>query len=73
MNPLEQPGIAVEDQLRSWSEINVVPFDKNEVHPYTRARVIVMKRNSRRPSMGSTPVTRRHSRPLSATNRSPST
>jgi hypothetical protein len=42
MNPLEQPGMAIDDQLRSWSDINVTPFDKNEVHPYTRARVIVM-------------------------------
>jgi hypothetical protein len=42
VNPLEQPGIAVEDQLRNWSELNVTPFDKTEVHPYTRARVIVM-------------------------------
>jgi hypothetical protein len=42
MNPLEQRGIAVEDQLRSWSELNVEPFDKNAVDPYTRSRVIVM-------------------------------
>jgi len=42
MNPLEQPGIAVEDQFRSWSELNVEPFDKLEVDPYTRTRVILM-------------------------------
>ncbi|HEU5083658.1 MAG TPA: hypothetical protein VFU14_09985 [Acidimicrobiales bacterium] len=42
MNPLEQPGIAVEDQFRNWSELNVEPFDKREVHPYTRTRVILM-------------------------------
>ena len=28
MNPLDQKGIAPEDQFRSWSELNVVPFDK---------------------------------------------
>jgi hypothetical protein len=42
MNPLEQKGIPVEDQFRSWSELNVVPFDKLEVDPYTRTRVILM-------------------------------
>jgi hypothetical protein len=42
MNPLEQPGIAVEDQLRNWSELNVEPYDKLDVHPYTRTRVILM-------------------------------
>lgn len=42
MNPLEQRGIPVEDQLRSWSELNVEPFDKREVEPYTRTRVILM-------------------------------
>jgi hypothetical protein len=42
VNPLEQKGLAPEDQLRSWSELNVEPFDKYKVHPYTRARVILM-------------------------------
>jgi hypothetical protein len=42
MNPLEQPGIAVEEQLRNWSELNVEPYDKLDVHPYTRTRVILM-------------------------------
>jgi hypothetical protein len=42
MNPLEQKGIAPEDQLRNWSELNVEPFDKLAVHPYTRTRVILM-------------------------------
>jgi hypothetical protein len=41
-NPLEQPGIPVEDQLRSWSELNVDPLDKESAHPYTECRVIVM-------------------------------
>jgi hypothetical protein len=41
-NPLEQKGIPVDDQLRSWSELNVVPYDKDDVDPYTRTRVIVM-------------------------------
>jgi hypothetical protein len=42
MNPLEQPGIPVEEQFRSWSELNVAPYDKLDVHPYTRTRVILM-------------------------------
>ena len=42
MNPLDQKGIAPQDQLRSWSEQNVEPFDKLAVDPYTRTRVILM-------------------------------
>jgi hypothetical protein len=42
MNPLDQKGLALEDQLRSWSELNTQPYDKNSVHPYTRTRVILM-------------------------------
>ncbi|MDC0715672.1 hypothetical protein [Nannocystis bainbridge] len=41
-NPLAEKGIPLELQIRNWSELNVAPFDKREVHPYTRARVIVM-------------------------------
>ena len=42
MNPLDETGIAVEDQLRNWSELNVDPYDKRAVEPYTRTRVILM-------------------------------
>jgi hypothetical protein len=42
MNPLEQKGIPVEDQVRSWSDLNPTPYDKEKVHPYTRTRVILM-------------------------------
>jgi hypothetical protein len=42
MNPLDHKGMALEDQLRSWSELNVEPYDKDAVHPYTRTRVILM-------------------------------
>ncbi|WAS90723.1 hypothetical protein [Nannocystis punicea] len=41
-NPLAEQGIPLEKQIRNWSELNVEPFDKRDVHPYTRARVIVM-------------------------------
>ncbi len=41
-NPLDQKGIAVPDQFRNWSELNVTPYDKHTVDPYTRTRVILM-------------------------------
>lgn len=40
-NPLQHKGIPIEDQLRSWSELNVRPYRKEEVHPYSRARGIL--------------------------------
>jgi hypothetical protein len=42
LNPLVERGIPIHRQLRSWSELNVLPYDKRAVHPYTRARVIAM-------------------------------
>ena len=41
-NPLEHEGIPVADQLRSWSELNVQPYDKRSIHPYSRSRIILM-------------------------------
>ena len=41
-NPFKERGIPIDKQLRPWSELNVKPYDKNEVHPYTRARIILM-------------------------------
>jgi hypothetical protein len=41
-NPLEERGIPVEKQLRNWSELNTEPYDKLNVDPYTRSRVILM-------------------------------
>jgi hypothetical protein len=41
-NPFKERGIPVEQQFRNWSELNVKPYDKNEVHPYTRSRIILM-------------------------------
>ncbi|GFO66141.1 hypothetical protein M1B72_05690 [Geomonas paludis] len=42
VNPFKERGIPVEKQLRNWQELNVKPYDKNEVHPYTKARIILM-------------------------------
>ncbi|SFR97014.1 hypothetical protein [Sphingomonas jatrophae] len=41
-NPLAERGIPLAKQLRSWSELNVEPYRTEDVHPYTRCRVIVM-------------------------------
>ncbi len=40
-NPLQEKGIPLEDQLRTWSELNVRPYRKEEVHPYSRTRGIL--------------------------------
>jgi hypothetical protein len=42
MNPMEEAGIPVEEQIRNWSELNTQPYDKASVDPYTRTRVILM-------------------------------
>jgi hypothetical protein len=42
LNPLTEAGIPVEEQFRDWSELNVLPYEKREVDPYTRTRVILM-------------------------------
>lgn len=41
-NPLRERGIPMEKQFRNWSELNVKPYDKNAVHPYSRTRGILM-------------------------------
>ncbi|MBE9167494.1 hypothetical protein IQ238_08160 [Pleurocapsales cyanobacterium LEGE 06147] len=41
-NPLAEKGIPLDRQLRSWSELNVQPYNKKEVDPYTRTRIITM-------------------------------
>lgn len=41
-NPLRERGIPIEKQFRNWSELNVKPYDKDTVHPFSRCRGIVM-------------------------------
>ena len=41
-NPLEEQGLPLEDQFRNWNDLNVEPYDKDKVDPYTRTRVILM-------------------------------
>jgi hypothetical protein len=42
VNPLEHKGMPVADQLRPWGELNSQPYDKHDVDPYTRCRIILM-------------------------------
>src|SRR4051794_17480808 len=41
-DPLRERGIPIEKQFRDWSELNVKPYDKMQVHPFSRCRGIVM-------------------------------
>ncbi len=41
-NPLEEKGIPVEKQLRSWHDIVKRPFDKHDIDCYSRTRQILM-------------------------------
>ena len=41
-NPLTEKGIPIENQFRSWAELAGDTYDTNDVHPYTRCRVILM-------------------------------
>lgn len=41
-NPLDEKGISLEKQLRSWHEIARMPFNKTDVDCYTRTRQILM-------------------------------
>lgn len=41
-NPLTEKGMPLEKQSRSWSELNVKPYDSKSVAPYTRCRAITL-------------------------------
>jgi hypothetical protein len=41
-NPLKERGMPLEKQFRNWQELNTQPYNKFEVDPYTRCRVITM-------------------------------
>jgi hypothetical protein len=40
-NPFEERGIPLDKQLRNWRELNVTPYRKEEIHPFSRARAIL--------------------------------
>ncbi len=41
-NPLKENGTPMEKQYKNWEKLNVTPYNKNEVDPYTRCRIILM-------------------------------
>jgi PAS domain-containing protein len=41
-NPLEHPGIPLDDQIRNWRELDVEPIDPELADPYTRTRIIAL-------------------------------
>jgi hypothetical protein len=41
-DPLKEKGIPLEKQILDWSSLNVKPYDKKDINPYTRCRIIVM-------------------------------
>ncbi len=41
-NPLQEKGIPLEKQLRSWHDVVKRPFDKHDVNCYSRTRQILM-------------------------------
>ncbi len=41
-NPFKEKGMHPEKQYASWSQINVKPYDKNAIDPYTRCRIILV-------------------------------
>lgn len=41
-NPMQERGIPLDQQVRTWKELNIQPYRKDEVHPYSRCRGIVM-------------------------------
>jgi hypothetical protein len=40
-DPFKERGLPLDRQLRNWSELNVEPYRKEDVHPFTRTRVIL--------------------------------
>ncbi|MDX3225167.1 hypothetical protein [Streptomyces sp. ME19-01-6] len=41
-NPLEQRGIPLDRQVRTWRELDMTPIDPDHCDPYTRCRIIAM-------------------------------
>jgi hypothetical protein len=41
-NPLEERGIPLDRQLRTWRELDVEPVDPDHADPYTKCRIIAM-------------------------------
>ncbi len=41
-NPLKERGTPIEKQFHDWSDLTRLQYNKYEVHPYTRCRIILM-------------------------------
>jgi rubrerythrin len=41
-NPLKEKGTPIEKQYRNWKNLNVKPYDKRDIHPYSKTRLILM-------------------------------
>jgi rubrerythrin len=41
-SPLDEKGIPIQNQERSWRELTQYEYNKRDVHPYTRCRIITM-------------------------------
>ena len=42
MNPFQEKSKPIEKIYKNWKSVNVKPYDKETVDPYTRVRVILM-------------------------------
>jgi hypothetical protein len=42
MNPFEERGIPLERQIRTWSQVALPPYRKQDVDAFTRCRIILM-------------------------------
>ncbi len=42
MNPFKETYKSIDKIFKTWKSINVKPYDKNDVDPYTRVRIILM-------------------------------
>ena len=42
MNPFEEQAKPIEKALQNWQELYPKPYDKREVDPYTKTRIILM-------------------------------
>ncbi|MFC4116474.1 hypothetical protein [Nonomuraea zeae] len=41
-DPLQERGIPLDEQLRTWQELNVTPIDPDHADPHTRCRILTM-------------------------------
>lgn len=41
-NPFAEKGIPLNEQFLTWKQINTLPYNKEQVHPFTRAHIILL-------------------------------